>query len=506
MKTDKKILLINPSYRITETSKPVLRLEPPVALLNLATFLLDKGFVCDIVNTSFEDIDWNKVRDGHYFLAGFTVFIGEFMKNAGEFSAEIKKINPSMPIVWGGTMASIIPGEILSRYPVDYVVRYEGEYTLHELAEALTGGGNVDDIAGLSHRKNGDIIHNAPRPLENDLDNFPVAKWELFGANTNERQVPYYFRIMSSKGCPFNCSFCYKHGVDEALRKASPVWRYRSAGHVISEIEDIRRQTGARVFTFGDDNFLVARQRTRDILKYFRENGLYIEQLIAHVNNLTDENIAGLSGIAQTAIYAIETASPSLQKLIGKKLRLDRVPDVNKKLFDNGITTIHNFIIGFPTETDADLRLNVEMMLRLKEINPFVRAVAYLILPLPATPLTEYIEKDLGLHVPCTIDDYEHANFDSGYPEGIRFRPWLDPDRYGFLHRFSVVFGDAFQVNNLELSEESRDILSSDAQLREIFACVESVRRPSAFYMPYVLDRVLKGETVDLVNDLKKHI
>lgn len=53
----RKILLINPSYKIYKTSHVVLRYEPPVDLLNLASYLFEKGYECEIVNTAFEKID-----------------------------------------------------------------------------------------------------------------------------------------------------------------------------------------------------------------------------------------------------------------------------------------------------------------------------------------------------------------------------------------------------------------------------------------------------------------
>ncbi len=111
------------------------------------------------------------------------------------------------------------------------------------------------------------MVHNPPRRLEADLDRFPVPKWDLFGSDSNYRQVPYYFSIMTSKGCPFRCSFCYNRQVEESILADSPVWRFRSAAHVIAEIEHLHSLTGTRVFTIGDDNFLVNRERAMKILE-----------------------------------------------------------------------------------------------------------------------------------------------------------------------------------------------------------------------------------------------
>ncbi len=501
-----KILLINPGSRTHTSTRSVLRFDPPVALLNLAGFLDVHGYKAEVVDTAVEEIDWDKIRRGDYLLIGMTVFIGEFMKNARSLTAKIRQLSPGTPICLGGVMASLFPDLLLKEYEVDFVVRYEGEWTLLELIQHLEGKRPLNDLAGLSWRHGTEITHNGPRFLENDLDVFPVPRWELLGEKCNPGQQPYYFRIMTSKGCPFQCSFCYRHGVEEGIRRQSPSWRYRSARHVMAEVESLHQSTGARVFSFGDDNFLVRKERALSLLRSLRAKGFFLEQCIAHMNCLSPEIISAMGGVVQTTIYAIESASPRLLKLLKKHLDLAQVPEINRRLFEQGITTTHNFIVGLPGETDEELRLNVELMLKLKQINPFVRALTYLFLPLPFTPLYEHVEKALGLNMPKTIQDFEEANFDSGNEHALRYRPWLTQERMTFLHQYCLVFNDTFQENNQKLSGQSQEILRADPRMQTLFRGAEEARRPKDGYRPYVLDRVLRGETIDLVNDLKAHV
>jgi anaerobic magnesium-protoporphyrin IX monomethyl ester cyclase len=500
-----RILLINPGSRTHTSTRAVLRFDPPVALLNLASFLDVHGYEAEVVDTAVEEIDWDKVQRGEYILIGMTVLIGEFMKNVRSLTAKIRQLNPRTPVCLGGVMASLFPELLLKEYEADFVVRYEGEWTLLELLQHLEGKRPLSDIAGLSWRSGTETGHNAPRFLENDLDVFPVPRWELLGERCNHMQQPYYLRIMTSKGCPFQCSFCYRHGVEEAIRRQSPSWRYRSARHVMTEVESLHQSIGARVFTFGDDNFLVRKERALNIFQSLRAKGFFLEQCIAHINCLRPEIITAMGGLVQTVIYALESASPRLLKLLKKHLDLAQVPEVNRRLFEQGITTTHNFIIGLPGETDEDLRLNVDLMLKLKQINPFVRALTYLFLPLPFTPLFEHIEKVLGLSIPMTIRDLEEANFDSGNEHAARYRPWLTPERVAFVRQYCHVFNDTFQENNQELSEQSLEILRANPRMQTLFRGAEEVRRPKDGYRPYVLDRVLRGETIDLVNDLNAH-
>lgn len=498
-----KVLFINPSLKreVAPSVRAQLRYDPPLSSLYLASFLSERGISSDIVDTAIDSIDWEKIRAGEYGLISFTVFIGEFLKKAHDISLMIKGINPAVPIVFGGVMASIFPEEILNGYPVDFVVRYEGEHTLYELVQFLEGKREIGDTRGLSYKVEGKIVHNSPRCLEPDLDSFPVPRWEFLGSHCNIRQVPYYFAIMTSKGCPFKCSFCYNRQVEESILSDSPVWRYRSAAHVISEVESISALTGTRVFTIGDDNFLVNRARAITILDHFRNRRFYIEQCIGHMNNFDNhELMQAMAGVVQTAVYALESASPRLLKLLNKNLDLSKVPSVNKRLFLHGITTIHNFIVGLPTEKESDLKENVRLMMELKKINPYVRGNPYLYLPLPFTPLESYIINEMGFTLSHDLERYEHARFD--FEETNTLRPWIDPERYALLKGYCDVFRDAFQINNLTLSDRSLSVLDENPKLKMIFSGIETVNRPSVPYVPYVLDRVLNGEEINLGTDL----
>jgi len=498
-----KVLFINPSSKrdVPRFYRTELRYDPPLSALYLASYLTEKGISCDIVDTAIEDINIEKIRNGEYGLISFTVFIGAFLKKANEICDIIKHVNPDVPIVYGGVMASIFPEEILNEYKADFVVRYEGEITLYELIQYLEGRMRLPDINGLSYRSGNRVIHNSPRYLENDLDNFPVPKWEMLGKYCNERQIPYYFAIMTSKGCPFKCSFCYNRQVEDSIRGDSPTWRFKSAEHVIAEIDYLHNLSGSRVFTFLDDNFIVNRDRTLKILDFFRKKNFYIEQCLGHMNNFNNnELIDAMGGIVQTAIYSFESASPRLLKLLQKNLNVELIPQINLKLFQNGITTNHSFIVGLPTETDEDLKKNVQLMIKLKEINPYAYAATYLFLPLPHTPIESYIINDMGFTLPYTMKDFEQAHFE--FEGGKKYRPWIDDDRYILLKQYCDVFKDAFQINNMALSENSITLLDENRVLKHIFSGIECVRKPAVYYVPYVLDRVLKGESINLKRDL----
>ena len=85
----RKILLINPAFKISQTAYKVLRHPVPLGLLNLASFISKKDYECDIVNTAFEEMPWDNIKKNEYLLAGFTIFVGEFLKNAKELKCKV---------------------------------------------------------------------------------------------------------------------------------------------------------------------------------------------------------------------------------------------------------------------------------------------------------------------------------------------------------------------------------------------------------------------------------
>ena len=403
-------------------------------------------------------------------------------------------------------MASILPEACLQEYNPDFIVRFEGEETILELAKAIKNKTNIEDIKGISYLKGNRVINNPARLPKRNLDEYPIPKWDLFRKYFNKEQLPYFYLIMSSKGCVFNCKFCYKHSVDEIIRNKIPPWRYRSAQHVIQEIDYIHQKTGSRVFSFGDDNFMVKQTRALEIFDYFKKNNLYIEECVGHINNLNDNLINAMAGIVQLFIFSTETASPRLQKFIDKKINLEDIPSKVQKLYNKGIACTTSFIVGLPTEKKEDLRKNVELMLKLKEIHPFIRGNIYLFLPLIKTELFDIVENMYNVKLPIDIVDLEEANFwvkNIHDPIGKKFRPWMGDEYFEFLVYYGNIFNDLFRTNNIGFSKTTEIILKKNPEITKIFEGIEDVNHPKSDYRPYVLNRVLRDEKIDLINDLK---
>src|SRR6202051_5032101 len=150
------IILFNP-----RATRPRNR-RPPLAILAIAA-VLEGREEYEIVDGNLDDnpldIILKLIATHDVELLGVSVMPGPQMVAAMEASREIRRLHPQVKIVWGGYFPSVYPDSALNAKYVDYIVRGQGEDTIVELLDLLTGGGNMrfGSIAGLTCRSGGEI-------------------------------------------------------------------------------------------------------------------------------------------------------------------------------------------------------------------------------------------------------------------------------------------------------------------------------------------------------------
>ena len=500
------VVLINPSHNdeVDEKiavsygakSRKIKREDPPISIINLGGFIRDHGYEVVIIDTGVEPDYKTRLKDlvkESPLLIGLSVILGKFTKNAISLTKFVRELNDEIPIVWGGKLVPLAGSKILDHIDVDFLISGDGEYPLLNLLECIANNRDYKEIPGLGFKEKDQFFLNPNTTEVTNLDDIYISKdfgWGLLGKHINFRQVPYFINLYTSRGCKFNCTFCY---LKDIRKPGGKRFRRRSAENIIKEIDYLHNHYGINVFTFGDDDFLSNVNQILPVFEYFKRNNLYIEHIWTSIYNLKPETIELLTGICQTVCYSIETSSRRLQKILRKVIPIERVIEVNQRLRKAGINTVHNFLFGIPTETIEETKANIDLMKKLKEINPHVRANTYILSPIPETPLFEYVEELEHIKINWDLQDIAEFHFRYMGKALSKFRPYHSLDDNLFFETVSELTNEFFtELNNAPKDEQLKRI-ASDERLSYTFGDVQSIPKPKERERKYILDLVLNA-------------
>ena len=247
-----------------------------------------------------------------------------------------------------------------------------------------------------------------PRPPIADLDPLPHPAWDLVDVPAYWREQnmngmfrhPRHMSIFTSRGCPYRCTYC--HNV------FGKRFQERSPENVLEEIELLYDRYGIRELHILDDIFNANRERAKEIMRRIARSGM--ELSIAFPNGLRgdrmDSELIALmraAGVYKIS-YAIESASPRIQKLTRKNVDLERIRRVIDETAQAGILTQGFFMLGFPGETRAELEATIEYA----SATSLHFANFFVLNPFEGTPLVETLGPEaLGYD----FDDPELNNY-----------------------------------------------------------------------------------------------
>lgn len=277
------------------------------------------------------------------------------------FTAELAKdVLPDCKVVLGGPHADCRPEECLAVCPAaDYLLTGECEQSLPMLVERLEKRAPVDDVPGLCARCDGAVVQVPPEKHAKLLDGFPIPDRSLL-LRSEQYSAEDMGLMMSSRGCPYNCTYCASH--------TSRV-THRTVQRDLEELEAIARRYGTVQFTFKDDSFTVNRKRVAEFCQGILERKLKICWECNTRVNLIDEETLRLMKRAGCNFVkvGIETGSERILEQMNKRTTLDQARKAASLLRGAGIHWTGYFLIGTPDETEADITATVDFV---KELQP----------------------------------------------------------------------------------------------------------------------------------------
>jgi radical SAM superfamily enzyme YgiQ (UPF0313 family) len=270
---------------------------------------------------------------------------------------------PEIKIVVGGIHASAMPEQIVQKYPEIIAVIGEGEFVFAELLKNFSKGSpTLDDIKGLVFFRKGEIVRTKDRDLIEDLDSLPHPKHGIFFDEEPKRTMAH---IVTTRGCPFMCSFCCLHIISR--RK----FRKRDIKDVVREIVELKqRYPRITHVQIHDDIFTLDNQRVIEFCKLIIKENLGLRFIAStRVKPVSEEMFVWMEKAGfEKIMFGLETGSAKLMKSMKKGIVLEDVVELFKMLrkFKFLITTF--LIVGFPGETEETIQETIRFVNRLQKI------------------------------------------------------------------------------------------------------------------------------------------
>ena len=394
---------------------------PPLGLLSLAAVVRERfaqRYEIRILDTGIlgKEAVRKQLASGEADIVGFSVMSCED-DLLHELAGIVKAARSDTLTLAGGPHATVAGEDLLGDANLDLIVLGEAEESFPEILDAYEDGSQFDSIAGLVSRQDGERVRNPERsPIEN-LDDLPFPAWDLIDmkdyaafANWNGAlKADYYAVLSSSRGCPYGCYFCHNLFGKRV--------RARSADSVFNELKRLYEEFGVREVHVLDDIFNFNAKRAKEIMTRVIDSGMDLS--FAFPNGLradimTDELIELFYKAGTYKVnYGFETASPRLQKVIGKNLNVEKASEVFEKTSKIGILTGAYFMFGFPTQTREEILDSIDFAVR----SSLDAAYFFKATPYPGSGFFEQVHSKESGNRPENFAEYHFFSYARSYGE-----------------------------------------------------------------------------------------
>ena len=321
----------------------------------------------------------------------------------------IKDVNPKIKIAFVGPHVTVLPEQSLRDCSaIDFVVRKEFDYATKEFAE----GKPLDQILGVSYRKNGSVAHNADRPQLQDLDALPHVT-DIYQRDLDVRRynVPFllhpYVSLYTTRGCPAQCTFCLW-----PQTTSGHAWRKRSSDDVAREMAKAKEYWPyVKEFFFDDDTFNIQKARTIELcekLKPLKLTWSCTSRVTTDYETLKAMKEAG----CRLMIVGYESGDQQILKNIKKGATLERARQFTKDAHKLGLVIHGDFILGLPGETRETIKNTIAFAKEL-DVETIQVSVAH---AYPGTELYDYAIKNNFLAKGSMVDEGGHQLAHIEYP------------------------------------------------------------------------------------------
>lgn len=350
------------------------RLEPPLGLLYIATYLQHHDFKVSVVDLSSVSLEESSRRIPRADIYAFSTLSVTYAVTRA-LKSIATKMNPEALTVAGGPHATALPFEVSEDF--DVVVTGEGETTMLDLARAWRDGRELPRIVS------GQAIVN--------LDLLPFPNRDLVDISTYSRIVDGHqsLSILTSRGCPYRCVLCNSN----IMGAGSTSIRSRSPENVAEEIRYLQEKYDVSSFRVQDDTFTTSVSRIRTLVPLLKPLGIRY-RCFGRVDACANREMTDLlfaSGCRHIA-FGVESGSQRILNAMCKRQTISEIRAGIRNAKSSGLAVRAYLIAGFPGETWKTVQKTVDLM---RELHPD-EFIVYPLIPYPGTPIWER-PQDFGI-------------------------------------------------------------------------------------------------------------
>jgi len=342
---------------------------PPLGLCYLASYLLQNGHSVHILDAHTLELNLAETVEECYKFQPDLIGISFYTTNRNEvyFLARRLKERSDCPLVLGGPDPSIEPLEVVKQFPfADFVMGGECELGLVQLANALEGKLPLSQVSGLHYRQNGEIISNPPVDRIEDINQvlFPARHLldDLYEQDfyfTTLRGRERVDEIITSRGCPYRCNYCFE-GV--------AYYKWRNPENVMQELRQLKERE-VQAVEIMDSNFALNKKRAGQLFDMIIEEKLDMKFRVRSVTNVVDEEL--WKKMKRAGVYAVsfgmEAGNEKMMKAMNKTFtsveKNERACRITKKV---GMKCLTTFLLGCPGETPETIEETKRFVKRIK--------------------------------------------------------------------------------------------------------------------------------------------
>jgi radical SAM superfamily enzyme YgiQ (UPF0313 family) len=424
--------------RERDVSRPIMLVgfqhQGNLGLGYLTSVLRQYGYSVQVVDIEqdFEDI-LKIAQQLNPLLIGFSLIFQFFIDRYATLLYGLRALGIDCHFTMGGHFPSLSYEQTLELVPeLNSVVRFEGEATLVELADAISTGKDWRGIDGIAYRRDGQVIATAARPLVEDLDRLPYPERNYEPETVLGRSI---MPMLASRGCARTCSFCSIH----TFYRAAPgkIVRTRKPAEVAREMRLLHEQRGATVFLFQDDDFplfgTVWRRWAREFVDELHKNrlpGKVIWKINCRADAVDRELFIAMRDAGLYLVYmGLESGSEQGLETLHKQITVEQNIAAVKLLKSIGLTFEYGFMLLDPSSTFETVRDNLNF-LRIILADGCLPVTFCRMVPYDGTPIKDELVRTGRLRGGVCDPDYDFLDprleeFYKGLTSVVNVNGWI---------------------------------------------------------------------------------